>query len=169
MGIWARSLPGNLTIWREILTFEIKKYIRNSGKSDYLAGKNTFFQAVLTGLQNEVGWVRQIWYVAWFQLKLYGIVKREFCFGSSTVLWITERECIVWVITKFHIKNRGWDFQTGQAATLWNVTSQLFLKKQKTNKQTKNNLEVEKLTYQNPNPKQNKKNFPISSPTLYRA
>ena len=46
MGILARSLPGNLTIWREILTFEIKKYIRNSGKSDYLAGKNTFFQAV---------------------------------------------------------------------------------------------------------------------------
>ena len=46
MGILARSLPGNLTIWREILTFEIKKYIRNSGKSDYLAGKNTLFQAV---------------------------------------------------------------------------------------------------------------------------
>ena len=48
MGILARSLPGNLTIWREILTFEIKKYIRNSGKSDYLAGKNTLFQAVVT-------------------------------------------------------------------------------------------------------------------------
>ena len=47
MVILARSLPGNLTIWREILTFEIKKYIRNSGKSDYLAGKNTLFQAVL--------------------------------------------------------------------------------------------------------------------------
>ena len=46
MGILARSLPGNLTIWREILTFEIKKYIRNSGKSDYLAGKTTLFQAV---------------------------------------------------------------------------------------------------------------------------
>ena len=46
MGILARSLPGNLSIWREILTFEIKKYIRNSGKSDFLAGKNTFFQAV---------------------------------------------------------------------------------------------------------------------------
>ena len=46
MGILARSLPGNLTIWREILTFEIKKYIRNSGKSDYLAGKNTLFQAM---------------------------------------------------------------------------------------------------------------------------
>ena len=43
MGILARSLPGNLTIWREIWTFEIKKYIRNSGKSDYLAGKNTLF------------------------------------------------------------------------------------------------------------------------------
>ena len=48
MGILARSLPGNLTIWREILTFEIKKYIRNSGKYDYLAGKNTFFQDVPT-------------------------------------------------------------------------------------------------------------------------
>ena len=47
MGILARSLPGNLTIWRKILTFEIKKYIGNSGKSDYLAGKNTLFQAVL--------------------------------------------------------------------------------------------------------------------------
>ena len=46
MGILARSLLGNLTIWREILTFEIKKYIRNSGKSDYLAGKNTLFQAM---------------------------------------------------------------------------------------------------------------------------
>ena len=46
MGILARSLPGNLTIWRETLTFEIKKYIRSSGKSDYLAGKNTYFQAV---------------------------------------------------------------------------------------------------------------------------
>ena len=46
MGILARSLPGNLSIWREILTFEIKKYIRNSGKFDFLAGKNTFFQAV---------------------------------------------------------------------------------------------------------------------------
>ena len=43
MGILARSLLGNLTIWREILTFEIKKYIRNSGKSDYLAGKKYTF------------------------------------------------------------------------------------------------------------------------------
>ena len=39
MGILARSLPGNLTIWRETLTFEIKKYIRNSGKSDGHFGK----------------------------------------------------------------------------------------------------------------------------------
>ena len=46
MGIMARSLLGNLTISREILTFEIKEYIRNSGKFDYLAGKNTLFQAV---------------------------------------------------------------------------------------------------------------------------
>ena len=44
---FSRSLPGNLIIWREILTFEIKKYLRNSGKSDYLAEKNTLFQAVL--------------------------------------------------------------------------------------------------------------------------
>ena len=49
MSILARSLPGNLTIWRETLTFEIRKYIRNSGKSDYLAGKNTLFQAVVAG------------------------------------------------------------------------------------------------------------------------
>ena len=47
MGILARLLPGNLTIWRDILPFEIKKYIRNNGKSDYLAGKNTLFQAVV--------------------------------------------------------------------------------------------------------------------------
>ena len=46
MGILARSLLGNLTIWREILTFEVKEYIRNSGKSDYLTGKTTLFQAV---------------------------------------------------------------------------------------------------------------------------
>ena len=50
MGILARSLQGNLSIWREMLTFEIKKYIRNSGKSDFLAGKNTFFQAVLLAI-----------------------------------------------------------------------------------------------------------------------
>ena len=42
MGILARLLPGNFTI----LTFELKKYIKNSVKSDYLAGKNTLFQAV---------------------------------------------------------------------------------------------------------------------------
>ena len=28
MGILARSLLGNLTNWREILTFEVKKYIK---------------------------------------------------------------------------------------------------------------------------------------------
>ena len=50
MGILARSLPGSLTIWREILTFEIKKYIKKSGKSDYLAGKTTLFQAVFIHL-----------------------------------------------------------------------------------------------------------------------
>ena len=42
MGILARLLPGNFSI----LTFELEKYIKNSGKSDYLAGKNTPFQAV---------------------------------------------------------------------------------------------------------------------------
>ena len=51
MGILARSLPGNLSIWREILTFETKKYIRNSGKSDFLAGKYIFFQAVFMSTQ----------------------------------------------------------------------------------------------------------------------
>ena len=34
---------GNVTIWWEILYFSIKKYIRNSGKCNYLPGKNTFF------------------------------------------------------------------------------------------------------------------------------
>ena len=46
VGNLARSLQGNLTIWREIFTFEIKKYIKYSGKSDYLAVKNTLFQVV---------------------------------------------------------------------------------------------------------------------------
>ena len=54
MGILARSLPENLTISREILTFEIKKYIRNSGKFDYLAGKNTLFQAVRDGSSRQI-------------------------------------------------------------------------------------------------------------------
>ena len=45
VGNLARSLQGNLTIWKEIC-FEIKKYIRNRGKSYFLAGKNTLFQAV---------------------------------------------------------------------------------------------------------------------------
>ena len=34
---------GKVTIWWEILYFLIKKYIRNSGKCNYLPGKNTFF------------------------------------------------------------------------------------------------------------------------------
>ena len=35
---------GNLTIWREILTFVVKKYIRNGGKCDYITGReNAFF------------------------------------------------------------------------------------------------------------------------------
>ena len=37
------SFQGNVTIWWEILYFSIKKYIRNSGKCNYLPGKNTFF------------------------------------------------------------------------------------------------------------------------------
>ena len=32
-----------MTIWWEILYFSIKKYIRNSGKCNYLPGENTFF------------------------------------------------------------------------------------------------------------------------------
>ena len=32
VGNLGSSFPGNLTIWREIMTFHIKKYIRNSGK-----------------------------------------------------------------------------------------------------------------------------------------
>ena len=44
MGNLAKSLQGNLTIWREIFEiFEIKKYIRNCGKCDYLAGKKYTF------------------------------------------------------------------------------------------------------------------------------
>ena len=37
------SFQGNVTIRWEILYFSIKKYIRNSGKCNYLPGKNTFF------------------------------------------------------------------------------------------------------------------------------
>ena len=37
------SFQGNVTLWWEILYFSIKKYIRNSGKCNYLPGKNTFF------------------------------------------------------------------------------------------------------------------------------
>ena len=37
---------GNLTTWREILTFDIKKYIRNGGKCNYIPGKNAFFQTL---------------------------------------------------------------------------------------------------------------------------
>ena len=38
---------GNLTTWREILTFDIKKYIRNGGKCNYIPGKNAFFQTLV--------------------------------------------------------------------------------------------------------------------------
>ena len=38
---------GNLTTWREILTFDIKKYIRNGGKCNYVPGKSAFFQTLL--------------------------------------------------------------------------------------------------------------------------
>ena len=37
---------GNFTIWREILTFDIKKYIRNGRKCNYIPGQNAFFQAL---------------------------------------------------------------------------------------------------------------------------
>ena len=42
-GQFGKVIAGKLTIWREILTFEIKKYIRNCGKCDYLAGKKYTF------------------------------------------------------------------------------------------------------------------------------
>ena len=48
----------NQKIWREILTFEIKKYITNSRKSDYLAGKIKFFQAVGVSSMNSSKTVR---------------------------------------------------------------------------------------------------------------
>ena len=38
---------GNFTIWREILTFDIKKYIRNGGKCNYIPRKDAFFQTLL--------------------------------------------------------------------------------------------------------------------------
>ena len=38
----------NLTTWREILTFDIKKYIRNGGKCNYIPGKDAFFQTLET-------------------------------------------------------------------------------------------------------------------------
>ena len=46
MGNLGISFPGNFAIWREILTFWIKKYIRNSGKFDHIPGKLAFFRAV---------------------------------------------------------------------------------------------------------------------------
>ena len=45
-GHFGKVIAGKF-IHLKILTFEIKKYIRNSGKSDFLAGKNTFFQAMI--------------------------------------------------------------------------------------------------------------------------
>ena len=46
---------GNLTIWREILTFDITKYIRNGGKCNYIPGKNAFFQALMAPLNPRKG------------------------------------------------------------------------------------------------------------------
>ena len=37
------SFQGNVTIWWEILYFSIKKYIRNSGKCNYLPGEKYIF------------------------------------------------------------------------------------------------------------------------------
>ena len=37
----------NLTTWREILTFDIKEYIRIGGKCNYIPWKNAFFQTLL--------------------------------------------------------------------------------------------------------------------------
>ena len=63
----ARSLQGNLTIWREILTFEMKKYIRSRGKSDYVAPgkimepveewKNTLFQTLALLISWSLYWI----------------------------------------------------------------------------------------------------------------
>ena len=39
-----KRFVGNFTNWRGILTFEIKKYIRNGGKFDFIHGKNAFFK-----------------------------------------------------------------------------------------------------------------------------
>ena len=44
------SFQENVTIWWEILYFSIKKYIRNSGKCNYLPGKNTFFPDLIENL-----------------------------------------------------------------------------------------------------------------------
>ena len=50
---------GNLTIWREILTFDIKKYIRNGGKCNYIPRKNAFFQALMAPLTPEREWEKK--------------------------------------------------------------------------------------------------------------
>ena len=62
----------NLTIWREILTFDGKKYIRNGGKCDFFSRKNAFFQA----LQQE-GWSK-VWnkVVSEFRLFRFGQVPK---------------------------------------------------------------------------------------------
>ena len=59
---------GNLTIWRDILTFDLKKYIRNGRKCDYIPEKKTkktkktFFKAccfcINKSLDQNVTWSR---------------------------------------------------------------------------------------------------------------
>ena len=49
VGNMGSSFPGNLTIWREIMTFHIKKYIKHSGKFvgnvNFFPGNVYFFQS----------------------------------------------------------------------------------------------------------------------------
>ena len=57
MGILARSLLGNLSIWMEILTFEIKSII-NRGKSDDPAdSENVTSESSTSKLVKQLMWV----------------------------------------------------------------------------------------------------------------
>ena len=68
------SLKGNLGRWWEIFSFQINKYIRNSGKYYYIPGKYTYFPScrlghnplLLLGGSSFVARVMVTWYMGNF-------------------------------------------------------------------------------------------------------
>ena len=52
-GQFGKVIAGKFNHLEGNFDFEIKKYIRNSGKSNYLAGKNKHFQAMHVNLQTD--------------------------------------------------------------------------------------------------------------------